>query len=198
MASTIQIISAPLSYLKIKQPQKKWFDYVLPLILSVSISVAIIIFDLTFKDIELFSEKGIVNIINGLTQILPGFYLTSMAAVATFPNKYMDNIMYGIPPKINGNDLTRREFLISLFGYLCFVCIILYLYGSLSIYFYDFFSFNIIYSKLMKFLFCLIYFYILFNMLLTTSLGLYFLIFKINKDLPKLEIESLTIKNKRK
>lgn len=70
MASTIQIISAPLSYLKIKQPQKKWFDYVLPLILSVSISVAIIIFDLTFKDIELFSEKGIVNIINGLTQIL--------------------------------------------------------------------------------------------------------------------------------
>lgn len=189
MASTTQIVFSPLSYLKIKQPQKRWFDYILPILLSIFFSFIIIYCDINYKNIELFSDKGIIKIINDLTQILSGFYLTSMAAIATFPNKDMDKVMDGIPPKIDNKDLTRREFLIRLFGYLCFVCILLYFIGGLSIYFFDFAILSFTWTKIIKFSFCLVYFLIFFNMLLTTFMGLYFLIIKINKEKPKLDID---------
>ncbi|OTP84545.1 hypothetical protein [Gilliamella apicola] len=189
MASTTQIVFSPLSYLKIKQPQKRWFDYILPILLSIFFSFIIIYCDINYKNIELFSDKGIINIINNLTQILSGFYLTSMAAIATFPNKDMDKVMDGIPPKIDNKDLTRREFLIRLFGYLCFVCILLYFIGGLSIYFFDFVILSFTWTKIIKFSFCIFYFLIFFNMLLTTFMGLYFLIIKINKEKTKLDID---------
>lgn len=188
MASTTKIILFPLSYLKIAQPQKAWFDYIIPIALSIFFSSLIIYSDIKYKNVELFSDKGIVNVINGLTQILSGFYLASMAAIATFPNKDMDKIMDGIPPRLSNKDLTRREFLIQLFGYLCFICILLYLIGGLSIYFFDFAVLSFIWTKFFKFSFCLVYLFIFFNMLLTTLLGLYFLIVKINQKKTELDI----------
>ncbi|OTP82388.1 hypothetical protein B5S40_07000, partial [Gilliamella apicola] len=86
-------------------------------------------------------------------------------------------------------DLTRREFLIRLFGYLCFVCILLYFIGGLSIYFFDFVILSFTWTKIIKFSFCIFYFLIFFNMLLTTFMGLYFLIIKINKEKTKLDID---------
>lgn len=193
MASVFQIIATPLSYLKIKQPQKKWFDFILPIILSLCLSTLIIFVDVNYKCIELFISNGIVNTINGITQILSGFYLASMAAIATFPNKDMDNIMHGVPPKINGKNLTRRDFLIRLFGYLSFICIFIYFFGSTAVYFSDFINLES-YNQLVKFVFCTIYFTIFFNMLFTTSLGLYFTIVKINQT--KNEFLPPTNKNK--
>lgn len=179
MASTIKIITTPISYLAIKQPQKKWFDFILPLISSLIITVIILFIDFKIKNIELFVSNGIVSVINGITQILSGFYLASMAAIATFPNKEMDKIMDGQAPEYNGQKLTRRGFLIRLFGYLSFICIFLYFFGGTAVYFSNFIVLEK-YNVLIKTIFCLTYFSIFFNMLLTTSLGLYFMIIRIN------------------
>lgn len=178
MASTIKIITTPISYLAIKQPQKNWFDFILPFILSLITTAIILFVDLKIKNIELFVSNGIVNVINGITQILSGFYIASMAAIATFPNKELDKFMQGITPKYNGKRLTRRNFLIRLFGYLSFICIVLYFYGGISVYFSTFIVIEK-YSELIKSIFCLTYFSVFFNMLLTTSLGLSFMISKL-------------------
>lgn len=76
----------------------------------------------------------------GLFQILPGFYLTALAAVATFNRPDMDELMPKPSPRINVSrygqpvtiELTRRRMLSMLFGYLTFI--------SFSLYFLSVFS----------------------------------------------------------
>jgi hypothetical protein len=67
-----------------------------------------------------------VNLLLGFIQTLTGFYLAALAAMATFNNAGMDEIMPGKPPEItvkyNGTSTkvlaTRRRFLCSMFAYL--------------------------------------------------------------------------------
>jgi hypothetical protein len=69
--------------------------------------------------------------------ILVGFYIASLAAVSSFSNNNLDQVMKGRPPTLTtvrkGEEiketLTRRRFLATLFGYCATLAIILYIFG---------------------------------------------------------------------
>lgn len=83
---------------------------------------------------DIFGDHGIVQGVNGLLQILTGFYIASLAAVATFNKQSMDEVMPGEPPIVDVRggkieQLTRRRFVCSMFGYLAFISLFVYLIG---------------------------------------------------------------------
>ena len=110
----------PIQYLFIKHNEKKWFDFILPFIFALIISLIIHFLP---KPISLIGTDGVISLVNGMLQILSGFYIASMAAVSTFQKQGMDKIMDGSPVILFGNALTRRQFLTYLFGYLAFMSI---------------------------------------------------------------------------
>ena len=92
------------------------------------------------KSIAIIGDRGLISIITNLIQILVGFYIASLAAVATFQKDGLDDLLAGDPVTLNVNrqgkykeiPLTRRKFLCFLFGYLSFMGIILYFTGAVA------------------------------------------------------------------
>ncbi|MEY9731724.1 hypothetical protein [Bradyrhizobium yuanmingense] len=125
----------PLAYMTIKDESKWKIDILLPLCFAIACTLIYVVLP---KQVPIFSGSGgFVTLFIGLLQILPGFYLTALAAVATFNRPDMDFLMprpaprvtisvSGVPQQI---ELTRRRMLSMLFGYLTFVCFALY-FGS--------------------------------------------------------------------
>ncbi|MEZ9627853.1 hypothetical protein [Aliivibrio fischeri] len=177
----------PLDYIRIKHAEKAWFDVMLPIILAVMCVAILYILPIP---IAFVGNNSVISLVNGILQILSGFYIASMAAVATFQKEGMDNQMEGVPPKLKLKkknketikSLTRREFLTYLFGYLAFMSIFMYFLGG----FIQLASGNI--SMLaahiapwFKYMLVAVYMFIVFNILCTTILGMHFMIDKIHR-----------------
>lgn len=122
----------PISYLTIKDQTKWKIDWLVPIFIAV---VFIILFyNLPVKK-PLYGDQGLIKELQGILQILPGFYLAALAAVATFSKDDLDRLLPEPTPKINilvkGQEvligLTRRRMLCFLFGYLTFLSLIVYL-----------------------------------------------------------------------
>jgi hypothetical protein len=83
----------------------------------------------------IFGVTGVLCQLSGLLQILPGFYIASLAAIATFNLQNMDHYLPKPTPtvrvRISGAmvsiQLTRRRMLSFLFGYLTFLSLALFL-----------------------------------------------------------------------
>ncbi|RYV03777.1 hypothetical protein SOPP22_02840 [Shewanella sp. OPT22] len=176
----IDKILKPMNYIGIKHSEKLWFDLFIPAFLSIVISI--VIFNLP-KPIALLGKDSLISLVNGILQILSGFYIASMAAVATFQKEGMDSKMDGIPPKLKGIALTRRNFLTYLFGYLAFMSILMYFVGgfiqlsasSISFWFSEGYL-------ILKYSLVALYIFIVCNILTTTVLGMHFLIDKIHRE----------------
>ena len=84
-------------------------------------------------NIVLTGDRGFITGVLGAVSLLPGFYIASLAAVATFGGEHMDELMPEPAPKVyirtahtDGPDkLTRRMFLSYLFGYLAISSLLL-------------------------------------------------------------------------
>ncbi|HGM5295041.1 TPA: hypothetical protein ACKP0P_001609 [Serratia marcescens] len=182
----------PFKYLLIRHKDKKWFDFILPAIFSFSLSL---IFYRLEKPFPLVATGGLVPQINSLLQMLIGFYIASLAAIATFGNSSIDDVMAGEPPtlkmKIKGSvnviPLTRRRFLCYLFGYLALVSIVLYLAGVVATLIgYSGSNFlkqltELGYIGVFKAILLFFYLFFLINLVLTTLLGLYYLSVRIHE-----------------
>lgn len=120
----------PFSYLTIKHEQKWQVDWLYPMILSV-LSTMIIFIMRHFGQISLYTDGGMISKILNFIQVLPGFYIAALAAIATFNRTDIDKTMPAPPPEINieisGQNvlikLTRRRFLCSMFAFLTAECI---------------------------------------------------------------------------
>jgi hypothetical protein len=125
-------LSRPLAYLTIHDSSKWKIDWLLPFVFSTSTTVVYLL--LSVKPV-VFGMAGILWQLAGLLQILPGFYIASLAAIATFNKGNMDEYMPEPTPTVNvrvsGHSLpirlTRRRMLSLLFGYLAFMSLILFL-----------------------------------------------------------------------
>ncbi|MGS0675670.1 hypothetical protein [Shewanella sp. 125m-1] len=173
----------PMSYIGIKHSEKRWFDIIIPSILAVLVSI--IIFNLP-KPIALIGKDSLISLVNGILQILSGFYIASMAAVATFQREGMDEKMEGRPPKLKGIPLTRRNFLTYLFGYLAFMSIAMYFIGGfiqLSASSISYWTADL--HALIKVICVTFYLFVVCNIMTTTVLGMHFLIDKIHREKPK-------------
>jgi hypothetical protein len=186
----------PLDYLRIEHPSKRLYDFVLPLILSVLFTGLLLVLPV---QIEVLGSNGLVSIFTSLLQILIGFYIASLAAVATFDREIMDSVMVGHPPilkktvkgEIEEEQLTRRRFLSLMFGYLSLLSFFLYFFGAFV---------NLLEPSLLsltsvktlpylKWGFVFIFLFLASNLFITTLLSLYYMADRIHRDDPKLIIK---------
>jgi len=175
---------SPLKYLLIDHKQKRMVDIFLPLVFSLSICIAYVSLPVPFA---ILGEAGLISSLNGFVQIISGFFIAALGAIATFPNKNMDEVTDGIPLLLKGSSLTRRQFLSYMFGYLAFVGFFLVLLGILVLALtpsIEFWSGSISpqYVYLLKIAFLLVYFFVFNVLLLTTLYGLYHLTEKIHEN----------------
>jgi hypothetical protein len=143
------------------------------------------------EKLNLFGQNGLVGQMNGLIQILTGFFIASLAAVATFQRHELDEVMGGDPPTLprgNGHsieDLTRRRFLCLLFGYLSGASIVLYLAGVVATVgaplLVNWSATHHNYHIVLRALVLAAYGAVLMQILITAFLGLYFLIDRIHQ-----------------
>lgn len=122
----------PAAYLWIKDRGKWQIDWLYPFIITIILTFSFFLLPVARC---LYGEKGIIKELIGFIQILPGFYLAALAAIATFNKNDLDYHLPAPTPqieiKVNGKDmdiaLTRRRMLSYLFGYLTFLSLALYI-----------------------------------------------------------------------
>lgn len=177
---------SPLNYLRIRHSEKKWYDFIIP---SLGAVLAMAVYFFCHDQIPLVGSSGLIVQVNGLLQVLIGFYIAALAAVSTFSNSSIDEVMAGDPPtlleKFRGTEikveLTRRRFVCFLFGYLALMSFILFSVGLVSILLGKMISAWIVGLSsievlwLIKTVFVGFYSLILINLISTTLLGLYYL-----------------------
>ncbi|EOI5817279.1 hypothetical protein ACMS1A_004212 [Cronobacter dublinensis] len=184
---------SPLSYLLIKHDEKNWYDFKIPFAVSLIVTI---VYHYHANKIGLISSNGLLLQVNGLLQVLIGFYIAALAAVATFSSQSIDEVMAGDPPtlveKFRGQkiivELTRRRFVCYLFGYLALVSFMLFCLGMVSIligkplhlWLLTFLSAESI--LWLKTIFVGVYLFILMNIITTTLLGLYFLAVRFHQS----------------
>lgn len=175
----------PLNYIAIRHREKLWFDLFIPALLAIALTVML---SLLPKPIAYVGKDGLISLVNGILQILSGFYIASMAAVATFQREGMDDKLEGSPVTLKRHLLTRRQFLTYLFGYLAFMSILMYFIGGFVLLTSNNVSYwnTGLYSTFFKFIFVGLYLFIILNILTTTALGMHFLIDKIHRQKAKL------------
>jgi hypothetical protein len=135
-----QLFRPVTGYLSIQHPTKPIVDWVVPGVLSLVATVVVV---LVRGKINFYGAGGVVSLLLGYIQNLPGFYIAALAAIATFPRVEIDQILAGNPaPKIvnvdsQGNEsvieLTRRRFLCLMFAFLTAECIILTVLSALGL-----------------------------------------------------------------
>ena len=125
------------SFLRLRSADIFWYQWIYPTI------VFAVIFGgfWTLGDRFISFEKSkMIGDVNALMGILVGFYIAALAAVSSFSNENLDQVMKGRAPTLTtvrkGEEiketLTRRRFLAILFGYCATLAIILYVFGVLQ------------------------------------------------------------------
>lgn len=122
------------SFLRLRSPDIFWYQWIYPTVLFAVLFGGFHWWGDRFLSFD--GNKLIVDI-NALMGILVGFYIAALAAVSSFTNENLDQIMKGRAPSLTsvrkGNEiketLTRRRFLAILFGYCATLAIILYVIG---------------------------------------------------------------------
>lgn len=133
----------PFDYLRIKHDFKFKVDWLVPLILT-ALSLATIYLLSKYHSVSIIGSNGMAGKILSFMQILPGFYIAALAAIATFQKNDIDQAMPSPAPTIaldiRGKkilaQLSRRRFLCSMFAFLTaeslliiFICITGELFG---------------------------------------------------------------------
>ena len=172
----------PLSYLTIDHPSKWKYDWLVPgLLAAISISSLAAI----SSDINFFGAEGLIALTSSFIQILPGFYIAALAAIATFNRHDIDQYLPAPTPTIsirigghqNTINLTRRRFLCMLFAFLTFESISLALVSICAIVLAPHFANQIhsVAALLAKYGFLLGYMLLFWQLLTATLVGLYYL-----------------------
>lgn len=135
MDKLLDKLLSPLSYLRVRHPQKRGFDLWGPLAITAGLVVLAAILP---GPVRFVAEKGVVEQVNELLQVLVGFYIAALAAVATYTHPSLNQKFAGAPAilphrKKQGEDkeLTRRQFLSMMFAYLALLSLVLYFSGIL-------------------------------------------------------------------
>jgi hypothetical protein len=149
------------------------------------------VFWLVSWDVTVFGASGLISSVVGYLQVVSGFYIASLAAVATFNQENMDKPMAGKSPvlsvrrrgRMKDEKLTRRRFLCFLFGYLAFLSVLMLFIGIGA---------NLVapavsqeidgdFGFYLKWLFAGCYIFVGYNLIFTTLLGLYYMTDRIHR-----------------
>ncbi|MBE0403092.1 hypothetical protein [Halomonas citrativorans] len=188
MRTQIKQLLTPFRYLRIKNKAKCQIDFVIPLILGLTVAGVLVALG---SHVSIFGDKGYVSLITGLLQILTGFYIAALAAVATFPSATLEQPLDGSPAilnemrrgKLKPINLKRRPFLCFLFGHLALLSICLYFLGGFA---------NLISNGIaelvsaqvaywLRALFIVLYSIASAHLFVVTMLGIYYLSYRIHR-----------------
>lgn len=184
----------PFDYLRIKHDIKERYDFLFPFCISAAFTA--IFFSLPVTP-QIFGSEGLISNVISTIQILTGFYIASLAAIATFNKDGLDDVMKGTPPTLSSTikgkkanvALTRRKFLCLLFGYLSLTSIMINLMSICA---------KLVYPSLLalhlspelffliKYFSIIIYFFVIANLFVTTLIGLYYMSDRIHRYEPRL------------
>jgi len=126
------------SFLRLRSPDILWYQWIYP---SLIFGVILGGFQILGSQFFEFDKDKLIGDLNALMGILVGFYIAALAAVSSFSNENLDQVMKGRAPTLTtvrkGHEiketLTRRRFLAILFGYCATLAIILYVFGVLQL-----------------------------------------------------------------
>jgi apolipoprotein N-acyltransferase len=174
---------APFRYLAIRHDIKPRYDWGWPFVLTVA---TMVIFWLMPVRPPLIGDTGILKGVLDLIALFAAFFVAALAAVATFERKSLDLPMQGTTPTLDGRDLSRRQFICYLFGYLAVLSFALFL---------SIVSAQIVTPSLVvtlsvtglwwvKAISGTVFAFAFWNMIVTTLLGIYFLVERVNLDVP--------------
>jgi hypothetical protein len=170
---------APFHYLAITHDIKFRFDWGWPLILA---AITMAVFWLLPAKPAILGDAGFLKGIRDLIALLAAFFVASLAAVATFARASLDKPMEGTTPQLRGKPLTRRQFVCYLFGYLAILSFVLFLIAVIAQIIAP--SLHLLFSE--KWLWWVkaiggsIFAFGFWNMMITTMLGVYFLVERVN------------------
>jgi hypothetical protein len=179
---------SPLNYLRIHHERKTKYDLWIPLALAF---VSTIFVGVLPVPVALIRGNGLMLQISELITILTGFFIAALAAVATFNREGMDELMAGTPPTLRTiykgqpivRQLTRRQFLCYLFGYLAFVSLVLY-FVILVIRSIEptITELKLGQQPAIRFAALFAFLFVFWNMIITTLVGLFYLTDRIHSD----------------
>lgn len=180
----IKRLFKPLVYLRIEHPEKIIWDYGIPFGSAFLITCGLWALP---KGVNVFGDGGLVGEINSLLQMLIGFYIAALAALASFDRPGLDNRFEGrdilVPEGGKLQIITRRQFLCLLFGYLSLLSVILFLIGLGSVLVAKGMGGEIPLGEWIdwKSIFLFAYLTLFFNLITTTFVGLYYLSYRIHQ-----------------
>jgi hypothetical protein len=126
---------SPVSYLLIRQKQKRAFDYWIPLAATILLFVAAAFLPTA---VAFLGSGGLVGKIGELLQVLVGFYIAGLAAVSTYKHPALDQPVATNPATLvrrkgdPASTLNRRQLISFLFSYLAFLSLALYFTGLIG------------------------------------------------------------------
>lgn len=189
MIRSLRRLSTTLNYLRIEREGKLTDEVFLPLLLA---TATFAFFYLLDWNVQIFGSSGLISAIVGLLQMVAGFYIASLAAVATFKKASMDDPMPGAPTvlhvrrrnRIKEEQLSRRRFLCFLFGYLSFLSFFLYLLGTIMNLAAPEIELSLSseYHGAVKWVGTFVFLFIFYNLIITTLLGLYYMTDRIHRS----------------
>ncbi|MXQ08926.1 hypothetical protein GQ651_13830 [Alphaproteobacteria bacterium GH1-50] len=126
------------SFLRLRSADIFWYQWIYPTALFVAVFFG---FHWVGRVWLNYDSAKLIADINSLMGILVGFYIAALAAVSSFTNENLDQVMKGRAPTLTtvrqGHEvketLTRRRFLSVLFGYCAMLSILVYIFGVLSV-----------------------------------------------------------------
>lgn len=122
---------APLRYLVIFAPEKRYYDLVLP---AIAAAACVLVYNIVYPRPLLFGPAGILTIAQSFLIMAVPFLIGALAAVSMgSPGAHLDRRAVGVGIYLDGEALTLRQFVSYLLGYLCFVGLVTFLAVSFLI-----------------------------------------------------------------
>lgn len=176
-------------FLKVQYPNRgeslRSLLYILPCILTTIFCLIFAVIDhCSLEGVNIFKHNAFDNI-STFVQILPGFYIGALAAIASYSYAPMDNVMSRPAPFLKEpvaggfreSILSRRRYLTLLFGYLSSISIlsavfifIVRLAYAVNIFPVSATIYNIVYYSI-----TFLFFFIFWQMIMVTLFGIYYL-----------------------
>lgn len=159
--------------------------YILPGLLAILFCSIFALIDYnSLKDINIFTHGAFDNI-STFVQILPGFYIGALAAIASYSYAPMDSVMSlpapFLPEPVAGgfrpSNLSRRRYLTLMFGYLSGISILIAISIFVVRLVYDVNVFPV-YAPIyyaVYYSIALTFFFLFWQMILVTLFGIYYL-----------------------
>lgn len=177
------------SFLRLKSADVFWYQYTYPTIVFLIVFVGC---HLLGDGLLKFEKLKLISDINSLMGILVGFYIAALAAVSSFANESLDQIMKGRAPTLESSrggrkiieTLTRRRFLAVIFGYCATLAVVLYIFGVIQVHFtieqsVDCWLKNVV--NIIEQISWAIYVWAISSLLVVTLLGLHYLVERMHR-----------------